>query len=190
MRANCEADIPVSLLRQLVTYNPSSGTLRWLPRPVDLFEGHNPSKSMATWNTRFSGKLALTAKTAHGYLRGTIFGVHLKAHRVAWAIAYGRWPKEDVDHIDGDTANNRLINLRTVSHAENAKNQKMRSTNTSGTMGVSFDRRRSVWVAYIHVSGRKRHIGNFRNKECAVKARLSVQQNVGYHENHGRISNA
>ena len=190
MRANCEADIPVSLLRQLVTYDPTSGTLRWLPRPADLFEGHNPSKSMATWNTRFAGTRALTAKTTNGYLRGTIFGVHLKAHRVAWAVVHGEWPEGTIDHEDGDTANNKLDNLRSVTQGENSKNQKLRSTNTSGTMGVSLDRRRSKWVAEIYDSGRKRYVGQFSNKADAIKARLAVQHKLGYHNNHGRISNA
>jgi hypothetical protein len=59
-----------------------------------------------------------------------------KAHRLAWLYVYGEEPKEDIDHIDGDTSNNRIENLREVAHSTNMKNKHKYVSNTSGTTGV------------------------------------------------------
>ena len=47
---------------------------------------------------------------------------HIFLHRMAWALAYGRWPSQ-IDHINGDKTDNRLCNLREVSSIENNVNR-------------------------------------------------------------------
>ncbi len=64
-----------------------------------------------------------------------------------------------VDHIDGNGLNNQRANLRPASVGENAHNQRMRSTNTSGVKGVSFDKARGKWIGFV---GRKE--GGFRRR--------------------------
>jgi hypothetical protein len=49
--------------------------------------------------------------------------VYLLAHRVAWAIATGNWPKNQIDHRDGARDNNCLTNLREATAAENQQNR-------------------------------------------------------------------
>jgi hypothetical protein len=58
-------------------------------------------------------------------------------HRIIWEMFYG--PLEDgevIDHINGDSADNRIANLRVVSHSENMRNCKKRSDNKTGVTGV------------------------------------------------------
>ena len=96
------ADITPELLRERLTYCPTTGVFRWRT-------GTN------------TGKPAGHIKS--GYVRIAIGGVNVFAHRAAWAIAHGKWPDEVVDHINRDRQDNRLENLRDVSGAVNAKNK-------------------------------------------------------------------
>ena len=48
-----------------------------------------------------------------------MFGKLIYAHRAAWAIHFGEWPKGEIDHINGDASDNRIINLRVVNRTEN-----------------------------------------------------------------------
>lgn len=62
--------------------------------------------------------------------------ISIRAHRLAWVLAHGEWPTELVDHINGDRADNRLANLRDVSHRVNQQNQKHhRATGTHRQTG-------------------------------------------------------
>jgi hypothetical protein len=108
------------------------------------------------------------------------------AHRVAWALHYGEWPSDQIDHVNGDKTDNRLENLRIVTAQGNAKNRSLRSDNTSGHVGVYWVRETKKWSAQIKVDGRQKTIGSFESLEDAVKARKAAEDLNGYHANHGR----
>jgi hypothetical protein len=105
-------------------------------------------------------------------------------HRVIWLLVHGEWP-ETVDHIDGDRSNNRLANLRSVSHLENMKNCRRSVRNTSGITGVSFRSADQTWIAYITQDGKRVHLGTFSAMDEAVSARKIAEKQFGYHQNHG-----
>lgn len=75
-----------------------------------------------------------------------------------------------IDHIDGDVRNNRKSNLRFATKAQNARNRRIASNNTSGFKGVSPRRDRGTWLAHITAHGRRIKIGTFRTPEEAAKA--------------------
>lgn len=106
-----------------------------------------------------------------GYLQVNIKQSYYKAHRVAWLLHYGEWPKGEVDHIDGNPKNNAIANLRLVSHAQNSKNRKLNSNNSSGVKGVSWFPKSRMWRAYISVDNQWRSLGYFKNKDEAIQAR-------------------
>lgn len=120
-----------------------------------------------------------------GYLSGTVLGVKLKAHRVAFAVYYGRWPSGCIDHIDGDRANNSINNLVEASEAQNAKNRGLTRANTSGAFGVFFRKRTKKWEAQITVAGKTHYLGEFGDKDQAIIARKNAEKRFGFHENHG-----
>lgn len=171
----------IETLRRLLSYNPKTGKLIWLPRTaLDC-----PKDGGRRWNGRYAGKEAFRI-SPNGYRQGMIKRKMVRAHRVAWAIHHGEWPEADIDHINGVRSDNRLVNLRSVPRKVNAQNQKVRINSKSGVLGVS--RYRNKWRAYISVEGKPIHLGIFSNKNDAISARQEAQLAHGYHPNHGRAS--
>ncbi|OWQ97977.1 HNH endonuclease signature motif containing protein [Sphingopyxis witflariensis] len=182
--ANEERGVSILSLRAMLEYDPTTGLFIWRERGEGLIS-HEASR--LGWNGRWAGSAAFLTATRQGYLSGSLASRRFFAHRVAWAIHHGTWPNGQIDHINGDKADNRIANLRVVDSVENQRNAKLRSTNTSGVMGVSWSRRDRRWNARITIAGVGRHCGAFVNYEDAVAARLAAEKRVGFHPNHGRI---
>ncbi len=171
-------------LKKLLRYNPDTGELFWQPRPVEMFVSDHHGR---TWNTRFSGKPALTYKMASGYLAGAVFGKPLLAHRAAAIILFGEIKEGfQVDHINGKRADNRASNLRVVLEKENTKNRCVSRNNTSGVMGVFWNTGRDKWQAQIKVNRENKYLGVFVEFSEAVIARKAAEIKYGFHPNHGR----
>ncbi|MGJ4857070.1 HNH endonuclease [Labrys sp. La1] len=102
-----------------------------------------------------------------GYQRFKIGGKLYRLHRLAWVIIYGEWPAGDVDHINGNTFDNRICNLRVATRALNIANSKLSKKNTSGYKGVSYSKSRNKWQSYITVARKHIFLGNY---DCPTKA--------------------
>ncbi len=83
--------------------------------------------------------------------------------------------KQYIDHIDRNSANNKLSNLRWCTISENNQNMSKRSDNKSGITGVTFCNIYKKWHVRIHINGNKKHIGYFRDKEEATHARNEAE---------------
>ena len=169
------------VLRQLLRYEPGTGKLFWRERGPEWF---TRGGSAAAWNDAFAGREAFTADDGAGYRQGSIFDQSFRAHRIAWAISYGVWPQNHIDHINGDKSDNRLCNLRDASRSENMSNSQKRVDNTSGFKGVS--RAAGKWVARIYARGKKHHIGYFDTAEDAAAAYAKASAEL--HGEFGRVS--
>lgn len=102
-----KAQLTQKLVRELLTYDASTGNLWWKERAEHWF---NTKRSWAQWNARYAGKPAFTYR--HGGRRwGCIMGRSHLAHRIAWLHCYGSLP-EAVTFVDGNACNLRLVNLR------------------------------------------------------------------------------
>lgn len=182
--------ITPAVLRELLTYDPDTGALTWKARDVSWFnatERRSAANTCAVWNARYAGTPALAANDGQGYLAGSVLGVAIKAHRAAWAIIYGKWPDE-VDHQDGDTMNNRKMNLVDGARAGNSKNRKPYRKNSDLPPGVRFDnRKRRPYGATIKVDGRTRYIGYYGTPDEAHAAYLAAAREHGFSPRHGRI---
>jgi len=104
---------------------------------------------------------------------------------LAWLYVYGTMPKEQIDHINHVRDDNRIINLREVTHSENHKNRTKQSNNTSGVTGVHWLEEKERWQAYIKGDDKKIHLGTFKNKNDAISARKEAEIKYNYHSNHG-----
>lgn len=169
-------DLPsVSELRKLLSCNFDSGELVWKPRP-----------GKSSFNAQVAGRPAFTSTDKDGYRKGSINKKHLRAHRVIWAMWNGRWPVGQVDHINGDRADNRIVNLREATQTDNQRNRKRGKNNTSGVIGVRYREGIGRWSAEIKVNGKKLHIANCGCITAAMIQRKLAEKRYGFHKNHGR----
>lgn len=152
-------------------------TLFWKTRPASHFS--RPAV-MNGWNAKWAGKEAGSIDSK-GYLQVRVCGVTHLVHRIIWLMTFGDLPG-CIDHIDGNPLNNAIANLRAVTHQENMANQKRRSDNKTGLMGVHWLPAKSVWIAKIS----NRHIGTFEVLLDACAARKAAEIGMNFHANHGR----
>lgn len=183
-------DLTYEFLHSVLTYDMETGELYHNPRPREMFKTDRVWK---IWNTRFANeKAGWPANTKphlkHGYWKVyvSILGKPRIAHRIVWFMHYGEWPKDQIDHINGNNLDNRIENLRDVSNEENARNKSRFSTNTSGVTGVHWSNTEKRWVASITVGSKYYRLGSFIHKEDAIAARKKAEIDHGFHENHGR----
>ena len=170
---------PPSFIKEIMYYDKESGLLYWKHR-----------KDMPNqWNARFANKKikANSANCAGITYNGNRF--FMGYHRLIWCWYYEEWPDQDkvIDHISGDSTDNRITNLRLATHAENNKNRSIPKDNTSGHIGVYLDKVTGKWRVHIGSNSKLIHIGYFKNKEDAIKARKEAEIKYNFHENHGRI---
>ncbi|PPA72545.1 hypothetical protein C4E15_30125 [Achromobacter spanius] len=173
-------ELTIETVSQLLRYEADTGRLYWLPRDESTCSSNHYWK---VWHARYAGREAGSI-TADGYRVVSILGFRNRAHRVAWLLSTGSWPKGEVDHINGNGLDNRIANLRDVSHKENQRNQRLRSTNSSGFNGVIWDKTTQRWKAYIGGAHRT-HVGYYDTPELASAARKAAQLRLGFHPNHG-----
>lgn len=109
------------------------------------------------------------------YRRIQINGISYMEQRLAWFHYTGSWPVEFINHINGDSLDNRVDNLRPASASDVASNCGPYRNNTSGFRGVTVNRD-GKFVATITKFGEVKHLGTFDNiHEAAVAYRIAAK---------------
>ncbi len=129
----------------------------------ELYWKVKPCKRMAVGSRAGS-------KSPNGYRYVNVEGTKYLEHRVILKMHTGQEPTH-VDHIDRNPTNNIIDNLRASDVAQNAWNMKTPVTNTSGAVGVHWDKRKNKWMAYMKANGKRKHLGYFDDFDMAVEAR-------------------
>lgn len=102
-----------------------------------------------------------------GYVVAKRNGVKVRLHH----LVLGYPPEGTVtDHVNHSKLDNRINNLRHVSQTENNRNASIRKDNTSGYVGVVWNKQRSKWQAKVF-RGKTIHLGFYNNIKEAVKMR-------------------
>jgi len=91
-----------------------------------------------------------------------------------------------IDHIDGNTLNNKIENLRAVDALLNAQNTCISTRNSSGVIGVRWEAKNKKWRAMITTNKKFKHLGYFDDFDQAKEARKAAEKHFGFHKNHGR----
>jgi hypothetical protein len=166
-------ELSIARIRELFDYEPETGVLLHRRRARSDFSAE---RFWRAWNARYAGKPA--GSKSKGYLvvcfRENGERRRISVHRLIWVLVHGRWPSVEIDHRDGDRANNELKNLREATHAENCQN-----TPSSLTKGTVFDaatiRLRRRFRAFIKVDGKQRWLGAFATRDEAHAAYLAAK---------------
>jgi hypothetical protein len=93
-------------------------------------------------------------------------------HRIIYYLITKKDPESHlIDHIDGNTLNNHIENLRLVTNKENQRNRTViNKNNTSGCTGVTWDKNKRKWLAQISVNNKNKYLGRYETKEEAASA--------------------
>lgn len=152
-------ELTAERLREVLSYDPETGIFR---------------RKVATAQCIKVGAIA-GSPHSKGYLRIMVDNRSYLAHRLVWLYVYGRWPADQLDHINGVRSENRIANLREATSAENNQNRAISSNNTSRHQGIYWNSFAGKWHAQIMLAGRMHHIGLFKKIEDAVSARRSAK---------------
>lgn len=156
-------------LHNIVYYNEECGTLFW---NQDMNPRGKKDREVGYINSA-------------GYRSTSIYGKRYLVHRLIYIYHHGDISNKCIDHIDHNKLNNKIENLRAVSHQQNLKNRKISSNNASGYHGVSKIASSDKWRAYIVVDNIQIRLGSYKNIEDAVNARKEAEVKYGFHGNHG-----
>jgi len=146
------------VLYELLDYDPNTGVFKW-----KKFRG----------NTAKVGSIVNNI-TSTGYNKICVNGRQYQAHRIAYKMVHKCDPDGILDHIDGDTTNNRIANLRVASSKQNQGNSKIPRHNTSGLKGVSWSKKSGKWAAQIHRGDKKIWLGAYDDKNDAHQAYMKA----------------
>lgn len=163
---NGEGLPPAKMLQELLSYDPESGLIT-----------RKDSGASCAYAVK---------KKRKTYLKVRALGKSFYAHRVAWAIFHGDWPEGEIDHINGDSEDNCIDNLRVVSRKDNCQNVRLQAESKSGFCGVNWHALSQKWRARVKVDGKEYYVGLFDDPEEAAAAIKKKRKNLGFHDNHGK----
>ncbi len=161
-------NINIEELRERLDYDEKTGKFTWR---------YCHSMPQA-WIGRWAGKPAFTYVDKSGYVLATFNHVNLRAHRVAFAMVHGYWP-EIVDHINGNRADNRIVNLRAITGSQNQINKTLPANHPTGVAGVT-KLKSGKWKAEIKYKNRRHYLGTYSSFDEAVNARKKAEEKHGF----------
>lgn len=150
-------------LRDILDYDQYTGLFRWR-----IMKRGNAMKGM----------VAAAGSRVRSYQQIGIDKKMYSAHHLAWYYIYGEWPnfpEEEIDHINCDKRDNRILNLRKSTRTLNRGNMKKYKNNTTGVKGIRV-RPSGRFEAQIQFNGKKMTLGTFDTKEQASLAYAKAAQ--------------
>lgn len=133
------------------------------------------------WRESLSGKHRIEGQVAgglnaDGYVKVEAGGKSHGAHRLVWLMHRGEWPAGEIDHINGNRADNRICNLRDVDHRMNTENRRSaQRRSTTGFLGVALHQS-GRFRARIRVAGKSKSLGLYDTPEAAHAAYVDAKR--------------
>lgn len=167
-------------LNECFDYNPMSGQLFWKERPPEHFNGKQGYRAfMATRANTLCG-----AMSRKGYLVVRLDQSKYYVHRIIWKLMTGVDPKEQIDHKNQIKHDNRFINLREATNAQNQQNRALDwRPNRHGYAGVWHLKRRGKFAAVLKVDRKLVWLGQY---QTAYEAHLVYLAGLKIH--HGEFA--
>ena len=166
----------VLLLQPTKTMKPKP-----LPSQEELHELFEYREGNLYWKIkpRNSAKIGDKAGSlsSNGYIVLKLNNLPYKMHRIIWVYHYDTISNNlQIDHIDGDKANNTIENLRLATNSQNNFNNKSAYRNSkSNILGVCWSKTKRKWVSQICKNNKSIHLGLFANQEDAIVARKAAE---------------
>ena len=120
-------------------------------------------------------KLSAGNNNGKGYKQVTVLGRRIYVHRIAFFLYYGRWPKDQIDHINRDNTDNSINNLRECSRSENHRNR-ADTRNRSLPRNVWLDKSTGRYIVGITKFYKRITIGRFGDLEAAELAAKEARE--------------
>jgi hypothetical protein len=135
-----------------------------------------------------SGKKAGCFKRGDGYGCIRVNKKLILLHRAIWIYHNGEIPEGmDIDHVDGDRANNRIENIRLASRSQNLMNKGARRDNKAGVKHVRWNEPTKSWRVKMNIGGKHLHLGLFKTLEEATAVACAAREKYhGAFANHGQ----
>lgn len=154
-------------LRELVDYDPGTGVFTWKKNSAKRKAG-----TRAGW-VHSKGYICLDINQRKYY-----------AHRLVWLYMTGRWPGDQIDHIDFNKSNNVWLNLREATNAQNQQYQSVSRASSTGLKGAypgfakyqGVVRKTGTYYSQITVGGHRIHLGHFKTPEEAHAAYMRAAE--------------
>jgi hypothetical protein len=140
-------EITQERLKEVMRYEPETGHWFWVKPPK--------------YNNNLVGKKTGT-KDVDGRIRVRVDKKTYRSYRLAWLYMTGEWPKNDIDHIDGNPGNDKWANLRDISRGENVRNQKSK--------GYRWNSERQKWECRYMLNYKTIFVGRFETEQEAKTA--------------------
>ena len=141
------------------------------------------------------GTIGLTRNNETKHIRGKLptHGV-VYAHRIIYQLHNPHdilTINDEIDHIDGNPLNNAKDNLRKVTLKMNQWNKPTPENNTSGVIGVNWDKNKLKWRTEVRWRDsnnirQRKFLGYFDSIHEAAEVRKQALTELGFHSNHGR----
>lgn len=147
-------------LKSVLNYNSDTGLFTWL-------------RSVSS-NVK-SGDIAGCLNNC-GYSQIYVKNKPYLAHRLAWFYFYGKWPNDQIDHINGKRTDNRIVNLRDVTNRCNSENRKNKNKSKGDLpIGVYYRKDTKKYSSQITINGVRKTVGSFNTPELAHEAYMKCK---------------
>jgi len=145
-------------LKEILHYDPLTGIFTWLVANSNRININDVAGSLKD-----------------GYIRIKIDNEQYYAHRLAWLYVYGYFPEHQIDHKNGIENQNWISNLKEATPTCQNQNRKVGTNNSSGFIGVGWNKDRKKWRSRIDIHGKQILIGIYNDPVSAALARVAYE---------------
>ncbi len=153
-------DLSVEFIRETFDYDYETGVIKWKTDRRHVSAGDPAGHLMHC-----------------GHIKVKINNKAYRAHRLIWVWHYGEYPKYNlhIDHIDGNGANNRIENMRLVTHRENINNREIHRMGKLPGTEKCQTKTKIRWSARIYHDGKKVYLGRYDTEQEAHAAYMEYR---------------
>lgn len=151
-------------IKDSLSYNPDTGNFIWV--------------NISKYHSEKIGRIAGTINASRGkeYIAIRISGKSYGAHRLAWIFTHG-WQPEEIDHINGNSLDNRIINLRSCDRLTNNQNHTKGQNKSGLPLGVRV-LSNGRYQARIRANHKTRYLGAFATPKEAGEAYSKAREKL------------